>query len=364
MGQRYESVGRTTEAHRRRTPRSAPRVLWVDGASGRSPAPAPALADQLADAGAHVVPGTAATWDQDGRWTAVVVAGGDAHPAWGRWTMLCAATSTPLVAVVDEPATDSGWDRWRRRSLRPAADGSSHADLVVTVGGRERSRPRLGQATLHLPARAVVPPDRTRHRGDAPTGHRRVALLTGSRWWRRTPSVDLVRLLDTELAADGAELCVIGERPRAWTGLGREPLAATRFTGTSEAAPGDLAACRLGIVAGSVGDPAGAILSLIAHRVPVLAMRPALAGLPLSDGSDVLGFDDGVDLTAAALVLLDEPAHLGRLADAAATSCRELVGEVDRGHRLRRAIVSVARARATAPRWAGCPSTRVGPRPH
>ena len=354
MGQINEGLGPTTgwgRRHRQRRTGWERPVLWVT-AAGSAPGAAGSdarrsgLIDRLVAAGAEVseVDSAGLSGVLCRRWTAVVVDGGDDHPAWDRLVLHRVATSTPLVAVVGGGVAPADGPVSTLRRLTPTRRRTrSPADLVITVGGERGAASGCRWAGVTVP---VVTDDpgvaRFTDRDVAP---RRVALLAGPRWWRDRAAVEVIRLLDPLLGASGAELVVIGAEPRVWRSWWVGQLMATRFTGTGGDMTSALTGCRLGIVTAGGAEPSAAVLTLVSHGVAVLATRPVLAGLPLVDGTDVLGFEDAIDLVAAAATVLDEPELLRRLAVEAYEAWRATRPDADAGHVLRRAIAGAVTAR-------------------
>jgi glycosyltransferase involved in cell wall biosynthesis len=173
---------------------------------------------------------------------------------------------------------------------------------------------------------AFLPPGYGGHRvasriidGNVP----RRAIVVGSFNWP-PKRVALERFLATAastLAAAKVDLQFVGEIDPDYLADLRRRYPSVTFEGRVEDVLPYMAAARLALVIDLLGGFKLKGLDYVFNRVPVLAMRVALPGMPLKHGRSVELFDSHEDLTSAIVRLIDDFDTLNRRQIAAFDAC-------------------------------------------
>jgi glycosyltransferase involved in cell wall biosynthesis len=123
------------------------------------------------------------------------------------------------------------------------------------------------------------------------------------------------------LAAAGIELQIVGEtEPRYLTSL-RQRFPSVTFTGSVDDVRPYMANARVALVPDLLGGFKLKGLDYVFNRLPVLAMRIALPGMPLEDGLSVGLFDSHRGLAEGVVALIDDFDTLNRRQRAAFDAC-------------------------------------------
>jgi glycosyltransferase involved in cell wall biosynthesis len=151
----------------------------------------------------------------------------------------------------------------------------------------------------------------------------RRAIIVGSFDWP-PKRISLERFLAVAvpvLAAAGIELQLVGETEPAYLASLRHRFPDVRFDGRVDDVRPYLASARLALVPDELGGFKLKGLDYVFNRMPVLAMRVALPGMPLEDGVSVGLFDSHRDLAAGVVALIDDFATLNRRQREAYDAC-------------------------------------------
>ena len=151
----------------------------------------------------------------------------------------------------------------------------------------------------------------------------RRALIVGSFDWS-PKRISLERFLGQAvpvLAAAGIELQLVGETEPDYLASLRRRFPAVRFEGRVDDVRPYLASARLALVPDELGGFKLKGLDYVFNRMPVLAMRVALPGMPLEDGLSVGLFDSHRALAAGVVELIDDFAALNRRQREAYDAC-------------------------------------------
>jgi glycosyltransferase involved in cell wall biosynthesis len=253
-------------------------------------------------------------------------------------------------------AEQSGWLKQRVRRMdagkvaRLERAVIAAADLVTAITPEDARRyraewpdKRIEILTPGFAGRAVAA------RRIAPATPRR-AIIVGSFDWspKQANLEEFVRVADPIFAAQGGELQVIGNGPRALFDRLEKDAVATRFMGTVERVEDYMAGARIAIVPErSGGGFKLKVLDYIFNRMPVAALKGSIAGTPLRDRESVLFFADQAALAAGVVAAMDDVEGLNALQDAAYRVCRDLFDWRMRGRDLAQWIA------ATRPAGAG-----------
>lgn len=173
----------------------------------------------------------------------------------------------------------------------------------------------------------------------------RRAVVVGSFNWP-PKRVALERFLATAastLSASGVQLQFVGEIDADYLADLRRRYPSVDFVGRVEDVLPYMAAARLALVIDLLGGFKLKGLDYVFNRIPILAMRIALPGMPLKDGHSIGFFDSHADLAADVLRLIDDFDTLNRRQKAAFDACaarfdwnrigQHLVGHIQRVNR-------------------------------
>jgi glycosyltransferase involved in cell wall biosynthesis len=175
----------------------------------------------------------------------------------------------------------------------------------------------------------------------------RRAIVVGSLNWP-PKRIALERFLATaasSLSTGGIDLQFVGEIDPDYLNDLRARYPSVTFVGRVDDVLPYMASARLALVIDLLGGFKLKGLDYVFNRVPILAMRVALPGMPLKDGHSIGLFDSHADLAAGVLTLIDDFDTLNRRQKAAFEACavrfdwnrigRHLVGHIRRAGRRR-----------------------------
>ena len=185
------------------------------------------------------------------------------------------------------------------RTFADGADGTPVAFLPPGYGGMRVASRTIGPDT---PRRAVV---------------------IGSFDWppKRIAMESFLACATPVLAHAGIELQIVGAIEPAYLSelRGRHP--SVSFVGLVEDVRPYMAAARIALVPDLLGGFKLKGLDYVFNRVPILAMRVALPGMPLEDGRSIGLFDSHQALAEGVVSLIDDFATLNRRQAAAFEAC-------------------------------------------
>jgi glycosyltransferase involved in cell wall biosynthesis len=172
----------------------------------------------------------------------------------------------------------------------------------------------------------------------------RRAVIVGTFEWiaKRLNLVEFVSVADPIFAAAGAELQVVGSAQESFLAELRRQVTATSFTGTVESVHPFLDESRIAIVPERNGGGFKLkVLDYVFNRIPILALRGSVAGLPLSESESILLYPDHRALAEGVLRAIDDLDLLNRLQDLAYRACRDKFDWASRGRQLLSAVASL-----------------------
>lgn len=178
---------------------------------------------------------------------------------------------------------------------------------------------------------------------------RHVILVGAFRWVVKQENVRaLLRHAADAFARHGIVIDIVGDMPAALREeLGVHP--AVRLHGFVEDLRPLLADARMALVPEAIGGGFKLkLLDYVFHRVPVVTLQAATAGLPEALQRAMLSCDDLPALAEAVLKHIDDVALLDRLQNEAFDAAREAFAWPDRGQALLAAMRAQAAARARA----------------
>lgn len=165
----------------------------------------------------------------------------------------------------------------------------------------------------------------------------RCAVIVGSFDWiaKRLNLEEFVRVADPIFAARGIELRVIGSGDKAYFDELSKSLSATHFTGTVERVEPYVEDARLAIVPERNGGGFKLkVLDYIFNRIPILALRGSVAGVPLRHEESILLYPDQEALALGIAQAIDDVPRLDELQNAAFEACRHVFDWNSRGTQL------------------------------
>jgi len=168
-----------------------------------------------------------------------------------------------------------------------------------------------GYSDHHLEQRTIAP--------EVP----RRAIVVGSFDWP-PKRISLERFLAEAvpvLSAAGIELQLVGETEPDYLASLRQRFPAVRFEGRVDDVRPYMAKARLALVPDELGGFKLKGLDYVFNRLPILAMRVALPGMPLQDGLSVGLFDSHRALAEGVVALIDDFAALNRRQREAYQAC-------------------------------------------
>jgi hypothetical protein len=165
----------------------------------------------------------------------------------------------------------------------------------------------------------------------------RRAVIVGSFDWtaKRLNLEEFVRVADPIFAARDIELRVIGSGERAYFDELSKMLSATHFTGTVDRVEPYVEDARLAIVPERNGGGFKLkVLDYIFNRIPILALRGSVAGVPLRNEESILLFPNQEMLALGISHVIDDVTQLDHMQNAAFDACRHVFEWRSRGAQL------------------------------
>jgi polysaccharide biosynthesis protein PslH len=123
------------------------------------------------------------------------------------------------------------------------------------------------------------------------------------------------------LAAAGIELQIVGETEPDYVASLRQRFPAVRFEGRVDDVRPYMADARVALVPDELGGFKLKGLDYVFNRMPILAMRIALPGMPLEDGLSVGLFDSHRALAEGVVAIIDDFETLNRRQREAYQAC-------------------------------------------
>jgi glycosyltransferase involved in cell wall biosynthesis len=203
-----------------------------------------------------------------------------------------------LVSVADVVTSNTPEDCER---FRADAGGRSIVHLPPGYGGP------------HVEARAID--------GTVP----RRAILVGSLDWlpKRMAVEAFLEAAARRLAEAGVALQIVGEVEPAYLAELRRRFPSVDFVGRVEDVRPYLREARIALVPDLLGGFKLKGLEYVFHRLPTLAMRVALPGMPLEDGRSIGLFDSHRALAEGVVALIDDYATLNARQESAYAACAD-----------------------------------------
>jgi glycosyltransferase involved in cell wall biosynthesis len=151
---------------------------------------------------------------------------------------------------------------------------------------------------------------------------RRVAVIGSFDWPpKRIAMESFLAIAAPVLAGAGIELQIVGAIEPDYLAAVRERHPSVSFVGLVEDVRPYMAAARIALVPDLLGGFKLKGLDYVFNRVPILAMRVALPGMPLEDGRSIGLFDSHQALAEGVVSLIDDFATLNRRQAAAFEAC-------------------------------------------
>jgi len=159
------------------------------------------------------------------------------------------------------------------------------------------------------------------------------------------------------LAAAGIELQLVGETEPDYLASLRQRFRSVRFEGRVDDVRPYMANARVALVPDELGGFKLKGLDYVFNRLPVLAMRVALPGMPLEDGQSVGLFDSHRALAEGVVAVIDDVETLDRRQRAAFEACTMRFDWQRIGRHLIDHIAKLERPRPRRRGRAGAPSS-------
>jgi len=176
----------------------------------------------------------------------------------------------------------------------------------------------------------------------------RRALILGNATWlaKQMNLIEFITAADQLFYERQIELWVVGKVPSHFQA--KNLFRATRFLGYVKELEPIFHGVRIGIVAERTGGGFKLkTLDYVFNRVPIAAIRGAIAGLPLTPGLHYLSFESMRELARGVAAVIDDTGQLNSLQQAAYEKCNAAFDWSDRGRTLCNAIrQAVSRQRA------------------
>ncbi len=228
------------------------------------------------------------------------------------------------------------------------------ADLVTsnTPDDVRSFRAMAGEMALRTPVELVMPgydgPRVAVRAIDASLPRR--AILVGSLDWppKRAAIESFLFAGAAILARAGVELQVVGEAEESYLDGLRRRFPSVDFVGRVDDVRPAMARARLALVPDLLGGFKLKGLDYVFNRLPVLAMRGALPGMPLEDGRSIDLFDDHAGLARGIVARIDDVATLQARQAAAYDACADRFDWSRVGRRLLDAIEAARPGRGAA----------------
>lgn len=171
----------------------------------------------------------------------------------------------------------------------------------------------------------------------------RRAILVGSFDWiaKRMNLEEFVRVADPIFAANGVELHIIGSAEREFLDSMRRRAITTRFLGPVESVQEHMAQARVAVVPERNGGGFKLkVLDYVFARMPILALKGSVAGVPLEDGDSIMLYANQEALATGVVQAIDELDQLNHLQDAAFRACADQFDWRQRGQQFIEALAA------------------------
>ncbi|MEC4592238.1 MULTISPECIES: glycosyltransferase [Nitrospirillum] len=171
----------------------------------------------------------------------------------------------------------------------------------------------------------------------------RRAVIVGSFDWiaKRMNLEEFISVADAIFAANGVELEVVGSGDATFLASMRKRVLATRFTGTVDDVRRHMDAARIALVPERNGGGFKLkVLDYVFNRLPILALKGSVAGVPLEQEESILLYPGHEDLAMGVVQSIDDLDRLNNLQDAAYRACRDSFHWTSRGPQLLSAIAA------------------------
>lgn len=189
---------------------------------------------------------------------------------------------------------------------------------------------------------------------------RRAVIIGSFDWLAKRESLE--RFLDAgaaRFASAGVELQIVGSaEPAYFAGL-RRRFPQVTFVGPVADVRPYMASARIGLVPDLLGGFKLKGLDYVFNRLPIMAMRGALPGMPLEDGVSFGLFDTHIELAEGVVALIDSFAELNFRHERAFAACSDGFDWPQLGRRLVSGIEAATSASLSGKpqrRFAHCPS--------
>jgi glycosyltransferase involved in cell wall biosynthesis len=179
-----------------------------------------------------------------------------------------------------------------------------------------------GRPVVHLPPGYGSPQQATRTiDGTVP---RRAVLVSSLDWPPKRVSIESFLEVGAALLADaGIELQIVGEVEPAYLAGLRTRFPSVDFVGPVDNVRPYLQGARLALVPDLLGGFKLKGLDYVFNRLPIVAMRVALPGMPLEDGRSIQLADSHKALAERVVALIDDFAGLNAQQEMAYTACAD-----------------------------------------
>lgn len=226
----------------------------------------------------------------------------------------------------------------------------SMADVVTSNTPDDCERFRVDAADrpiAHLPPGYNGP--RVAARSIDDTVPRR-AILVGSLDWlpKRIAVESFLQAAAQPLADARVALQIVGEVEPAYLAGMRRRYPSVDFVGRVDDVRPYLHEARLALVPDQLGGFKLKGLDYVFHRLPIVAMRVALPGMPLEDRHSVALFDSHADMARGVVTLIDDFPTLNAFQERAYARCADMFDWGRIGRELVGGVNAQARRRATA----------------
>jgi glycosyltransferase involved in cell wall biosynthesis len=154
-------------------------------------------------------------------------------------------------------------------------------------------------------------------------GTPRRAVVVGSFDWppKRSSLESFLEAAAAPLAREGIDLQVVGAAEASYLAGLRQRFPSVEFTGPVDDVRPYMARARIALVPDQMGGFKLKGLDYVFARLPILAMRVALPGMPLQDGVSVGLFDDHAAMAKGIVALIDDFATLNARHERAYAAC-------------------------------------------
>lgn len=215
------------------------------------------------------------------------------------------------------------------------------SDLVTTITPEDRDSYLRERPSCRI---EVITPgyggDRLAERRISADLPRR-AIIVGSFHWiaKRMNVADFVAIADPLFVTRNADLQVVGSADEAFLQSLRRDVKATHFTGTVKDVESYMRQARIALVPERHGGGFKLkVLEYVFNRIPILALRGSVAGMPLEHEKSILFYPDHEAMARGALEILDDCDRLNALQERAFDACKDSFEWRSRGEQLVSAI--------------------------